>query len=287
MSKVYDIITKTIIEKLEKGVVPWHQPWNAEGNIPMNAISRKQYRGFNVMNLGWSGFKNPFWATYKQINALGGHVEKGQKSTIVVFWKLNEITEKDKENEKESKKIPFIRYYNVFNIEQTSLIDDEKFKITNNNNKIEKCENIVKGYNGPVIVNRTNTKACYFPRQDTINMPDMGVFDNEEEYYCTLFHELTHSTGHKSRLDREEMSYFGSDSYSKEELIAEMGASFLCAMTNIEKKTLDNSASYISAWIAKLKSDTTLIVKAATAAQKAVDLIRGVTDGEQTIKNTT
>jgi len=170
-----------------------------------------------------------------------------------------------------------LRYSNVFNLSQTEGINlpASALQETRTNNPIEDCEQIVAAMpNRPAL--EQSDKAWYAPGRDAVGMPSIGLFRSSEEYYSTFFHELTHSTGHKSRLGREgfeSVQSFGSESYSKEELVAEMGAAMLCGVTGIENRTLENSAAYLKTWIQRLRSDSRLIVTAASAAQKAADYI--------------
>lgn len=273
-SKVYDIITDQILEKLKDGVVPWRHPWTA--GVPQNAVSKNQYNGFNVFRLGFEEYKNPNWATFKQVGDLGGRVEKGQKSTMVIFWKLNK---QEDEKTKEVKTIPMLRYYRVFNIEQTDLTDDERFIIgKNDNNPIETCEEILNGYKNSPKIQHTNSARAYFDFfRDIINIPEMDLFDSAEDYYSTFFHEAAHSTGHHSRLGRREKGVKITEhdpAYWFEEIIAELGAAYLGGQAGINYHTLDNSASYIKGYYNALKNDSSLFIRAASAAQKAAEHIR-------------
>ena len=274
-NKVYKIITEKIIEKLEKGVLPWKKTW--ECGMPQNFVSKKSYHGINVLLLAGSEHSSPNWLTFNQVSKLGGSVKKGAKSMPVVFWKLNkyerEKTMPDGSTKIEEKSFPMLRYYRVFNIEDTTL-EVPKVKFTKKQS-IKECEKVLKGYkNRPGLINAM--KASYTVITDKVKMPKMERFDKAENYYSTLFHEFNHSTGHKKRLDRDMSGSFGNVKYAKEELIAELGASFLCAITHIETKTLDNAASYIKSWLKALKDDEKFIFNASSKAQKSVDYILGV-----------
>lgn len=276
VNKVYEIINNQILSKLEAGVIPWRHPWTA--GAPKNAISGNAYKGFNVFRLGFEEYDNPNWLTYKQAIALDGHVEKGSKSTMIIFWRMKKYEDKDSGEEKT---IPMLRYYNVFNIEQTTLTDDERFTIVkNDNNPIENCESILNNYpSKPEIVNKDKGSAFYNYKLDFINMPPISSFDSSEYYYSTLFHECTHSTGAKKRLDRKMTDARKKNTdpnYWFEEIIAELGASYLGGETGISYHTLNNSASYIDGYYSALKKDPTMFIKAASAAQKAVEFIKGV-----------
>ena len=278
---VYEIVTEQVIKQLESGVAPWRKPWRTDA--PVNLISGKPYRGLNVFMLATQGYESRYWLTFNQANKLGGHVKKGAKSSVVVFWHVGE----EKVNAKTGKlSQPFLlRYYNVFNLCQTDGIA-EKLGLGNASPRVpslEQCEAIVTGMpNRPAF--EQSDRAWYRPSTDSVGMPARGLFASSEEYYSTLFHELTHSTGHASRVGREgieNLNSFGSESYSKEELVAEMGAAMLCGVTGIAQATLQNSASYLKCWIDRLRSDSKLLVSAASQAQKACDYIRNTEEGVQ------
>ena len=275
MSNVYEIITQQVIESLESGVVPWRKPWTSE--LPCNLLSQKPYRGFNVFMLATSGHESKYWLTLNQANKLGGKIKAGSKSRLVTFWNIGE----EKLNAKTGKlQKPFIlRYYNVFNLTQTEGIDLPRAVFERNKRNsfetIEAAENLAESMpNSPAF--EASDAAWYSPRKDAIGLPPRHTFNSPAEYFGTLFHELTHSTGHASRLHREAFdnpSQFGSESYSKEELIAEMGSAYLCGLSGIERETLPNSAAYLDNWIKRLKGDSKLILSAASLAQKAADYI--------------
>jgi antirestriction protein ArdC len=270
---VYEIVTEQIIKQLESGNVPWRRPWLCQE--PCNLISQKPYRGINTFLLSASGYPSPFWLTYKQAEKLGGHVKKGEQSHMVVFWNIG--TEKLNAKTGKLSKPFLLRYYRVFNLSQTEGIQSE-LRITNHAPvaDIAACESIVTAMpHAPSF--EDSSKAAYSPSRDCVMMPSRSVFNSSEGYYATLFHELTHSTGHASRVGREgitDTAGFGSDTYSKEKLIAEMGSAMLCGITGIAPVTLENSAAYLRSWIGVLKGDSKLVVAAASAAQKAADYIR-------------
>ena len=277
-ASVHEIITEQIIRQLEQGVVPWRKPWRTE--LPVNLISGKPYRGLNVFLLGCQGYGSRYWLTLNQANRLGGHIRKGEHSSMVTFWHVGEekITQDADGNERKSR--PFLlRFYRIFNVEQTEGIAD-KLGLTGASPRVpnlEQCEAIVSGMPNPPRREQSH-RAWYRPSTDTVGMPSRTAFSSIEEFYSTLFHELVHSTGHASRIGREgieNIEAFGSDSYSREELIAEMGAAMLCGVTGIAPSTLENSAAYLKTWIERLKGDCKLLVSAASAAQKAADYIRG------------
>src|SRR5467141_3480849 len=274
MPSVYEIVTEQVIKQLEQGVAPWRKPWRTE--LPCNLLSQKPYRGLNVFLLASQGYESRYWLTFNQANKLGGHVKKGEHSSLVMFWHIGQ----EKIRADGTKTQPFLlRYYRVFNLCQTEGIADKLGldKATPRVASIEQCEAVVAGMPNAPRMEQSN-QAWYRPSTDTVGMPARGLFNSSEEYYSTLFHELTHSTGHASRVGREgieQLNTFGSESYSREELIAEMGAAMLCGVSGIAPATLENSAAYLKTWIERLKSDSRLLVSAASAAQKAADYIRG------------
>jgi antirestriction protein ArdC len=278
MPSVYEIVTEKIIKQLESGVAPWRKPWTSQ--TPANLITQREYRGLNVFTLASQGFPSRFWLTFNQATKLGGRIRKGEKSSPVIFWNVGEDRETvTPDGTKETARPFLLRYYSVFNLAQTEGIDlpASDLQETRTNNPIETCEEIVANMPNPPAFEQSD-KAWYSPNSDAVGMPPRSLFHSSEEYYCTLFHELSHSTGHAKRLHRDNFDSpvaFGSESYSKEELIAEMTAAMLCGITGIGQKTLENSAAYLKTWIERLKSDSRLLVSAASHAQKAADFIQG------------
>ena len=274
MSKSYEVITDRIIGLLEQGTVPWHQPWNGEQAHPRNLISDRKYRGINTFLLGSACYESPYWLTYKQAKARDGHVRKGEKGYPCVYW--NWIERIDKETGEIVKK-PFLRHYTVFNVAQCENVN---FPVLESkvleHDSIENCERVVNEMPNPPNIQFDSTIASYRPSIDTVNIPPLERFRSAEAFYATLFHELVHSTGHNSRLARPSMKskiVFGSKPYGNEELLAEMGATYLCGHTGIENAVIDNSAAYIQGWLNKLRANKTMVVKAAGQAQKAADYI--------------
>lgn len=276
MNKVYQIITDEILKALDQGVVPWKQLWSSM--TPTSASTGKPYTGINCFLLSMSqsrnGFKSNLWMTYKQATKLGGNVKKGEKSTIVVYWQINE--KKDENGKK--KNIPFLRYYRVFNFDQTENVTlpkrlEEKNVKVNDNDIIDNAENVVQNMPNAPVISVGGDVASYVPSMDMVTMPDITIFTISEEYYSVLFHELVHSTGHKSRLDRS--GKMDKENYSKEELIAEMGSAFLCGYCGISESTIDQSAAYIDHWRKVIEGDPKVVIQAASKAQKAADYILG------------
>jgi len=284
---VYQIVTDKIIESLEKGLVPWHQPWKSISQLPANLITKKHYNGVNVLLLGMAPYESPYFVTYKQAMDLGGHVKKGEKGWMVVYWNFLEKEDGvDTKGNAKVKKIPFLRYFTVFNTDQCEGFEDKvpKTSITTkeDNEKIASCEKIVNGYKDKPSIN-VDKIAAYYPSRDSIGMPKIESFESSEEYYSTLFHELAHSTLHDSRLNRKYTEIDGTmKGYSKEELVAEISSTFLCTVAGIENKTFDNSAAYIKGWLARLQNDKKFIISASAAATKASNYILGtLTEDEE------
>jgi len=280
---VYQIITERVVKLLEAGVIPWKKPWDSTLGAPRNFATKKLYRGINVFLLSNHSFKSPYWMTFLQIAGMGGSVKAGAKATPVIFWKLLKqgaaatSVNADGDEQVGGDTIPLLRYYNVFNVEQTNgiTVPEEPTRIFN---PIEECEQIVSAMPNRPTIQHNGNKAFYSPPKDFVNMPAQEAFNSPEEYYCALFHELTHSTGHESRLKRSGITdchHFGETDYSKEELVAEIGAAFLCGTAGIENRTIDNSAAYIASWLKCLENDNKLVVHAAAQAQRATDFILG------------
>jgi antirestriction protein ArdC len=285
MCKEYDVVNSRIIELLEQGTVPWRKPWNAVSSQPKNLVSQKEYQGINVFLLGCQQYSSPYWLTFKQVQDRGGHVIKGSKSTPVIFWKWLDRKDAGGSDDKAgSSRVPLLRYYSVFNIEQTEGVNEPEPTVASNDHlSIPEAEDIIKGMPLRPAIRFGVNRAYYSPALDYVQLPHLSSFETPEEYYCCLYHELSHSTGHASRVGRKgimEPSYFGSHEYSKEELVAEMSAAFLCGYTGIENITIENSAAYIAGWLKALKNDKTLLIHAAAQAQKSADYILNRKGGE-------
>lgn len=269
-NQVYQIITDRIIEKLKTGNIPWQKGWTVESQ-PRNYKSKKLYRGINTFLLMGTNYALPYFLSFKQAQELGGHVRKGEKGHTVIFWKMQDFL--DKENG-ELKKFPLLRYYTVFNASQIDGVDFPKPE-TFVHDPIAGAEAIIdKMPKRPELI--SGNHAAYFPSLDQVMMPDKPYFRTAEDFYSTFFHELTHSTGHKIRLDRpQSILEFNRQGYAREELVAEMGAAFLCGQCGIVERTIENSAAYVQGWLQALKNDPKMVVVAAAQAQKAADYILG------------
>jgi antirestriction protein ArdC len=273
---IYEIVTQKIIDLLESGIIPWQMPWRTASGMPRNLVSLKAYNGINFWLLLCRNDSIPFYLTFEQTKSLGGTIRKGEKSTMIVFWKLI----KSEDEGEEEKVIPLLRYYHVFNISQTEGIDEKKIPKTDafdhDFNPVTIAESLISNWvDCPKIIQDSNS-AYYEPQSDIVCMPNPRTFFNDHQYYSTLFHELVHSTGHRKRLGRHEKMRnlsFGSKEYSQEELVAEMGAAYLCGIADIERQTIDNNVAYIKSWIRSFKDDSKILVMAAAQAQKAVDYI--------------
>lgn len=276
--KIYEMVTERIVKLLESGVVPWRRPWRSGAAV--NWLTQKPYRGINALLLEAGEY-----ATFKRITEAGGTVKKGAKGEIVVFWKW---LEKKDEETGETEKIPLLRYYKVFNIatQCEGLESRRNSEPAYEHDPIEEAERLVTGYADRPPIHFAPGRAFYRPGDDMISVPPIADYKQPEEYYCTLFHELVHSTGHTQRLNRSgitELAAFGDENYSKEELIAEIGAAMMCGVCGIDNTTIENSASYINGWLRALKDDQRMIVLAAGKAQRAADYMQDIsfTDGEE------
>jgi len=292
---IYETVTDRILSSLKAGVIPWEKPWQTPhftgGPFPRNFRTGKPYRGINVFLLWSSPYNSPFWLTFKQAQELRGTVRKGEKGTQIVFYKQLRDRKKEDESTREADdRAPFVLcYYTVFNVEQCDGLTLPQIIEQPSTAPVidadETCEAIVTGWeNRPALhlTSETEYRAYYRPSTDSVHLPARSRFVDAPHYYSTLFHELVHSTGHESRLNRTFGDRFGDDLYSKEELVAEMGAAFLCAIAEITNEHTDrNTTAYIQNWISKLEEDNRLIVHAAANAQRAVDSILGTTFAEE------
>ena len=268
---IYKEVTDRIIAQMENGIIPWRKPWIAS-NQAISHVTGKAYSLLNQMMLGRAGE----YVTFKQCQQEGGKVKKGEKASMVVFWKWIE-TEDEETGEK--KEVPFLRYYNVFHIDQCEGLKAryaETLPATADPN--ENAEVFINDYllrSGVKLIHQSGDRAYYQPSFDRVVLPCMEQFAETAEYYSTAFHELTHSTGHESRLNRlDRTAFFGTEAYSKEELIAEIGAAALVSYSGLETpSSFRNNAAYIQNWLGVLKGDKRFIVSAAGKAEKAVKLI--------------
>jgi len=281
---VYGIVTEKIISMLENGIVPWRRPWTSTG-LPRNLVSKKLYRGVNVFLLSASKYVSPFWLTYRQANELGGHVRKDEESTLIVYWKADNVKQRTEdlaaeEAEGKTRRRFLLRYYRVFNVEQSELpqavIDKLPKTETYQHDPIEAAEKIIAGMPNPPEIQHAGSKAFYSVASDRVTIPPRNLFESVEEFYATLDHELIHACGSPKRLNREsitEAAPFGSATYSREELVAELGGAYLCAEAGISNAVIANQAAYVAGWLKKICDERRLLIHAAAQAQRAADYI--------------
>lgn len=282
---IYQQVTDRIIALIENGTVPWRKCWSAGSGMPKNLISKKEYRGINVFILASSSYSSPYWLTYRQATELGGFVKKGEKSTPVIFWKMLDKHDQD-DDTKATGRIPMLRQYHLFSAEQCENIPipPDPEETVNTFSPIEKCDQIIAGYKNRPDIHYGGARAFYRVSEDRVQMPHEHTFNTSEDFYQVLLHELSHSTGHKSRLARKEVverNEFGSDDYSSEEICADLSASMLCAVAGISNQTIEMSASYINGWLSVLRQDKKAIIMAAARAQASADHILGRTFKEE------
>ena len=271
---IYAEVTNRIIEQMEQGEIPWEKPWVGSDSI----VSHATGKGYSLLNQILIG-KPGEYITYNQTQKEGGKVKKGSKSKLVVFWTILE-----KEDEGETKKIPYLKYSRVFNIEDCEGIKPRYIKETplHDNQDCQTARNVLDSYitrEGILLEHSMEGGAYYQPMKDRIHLPELNQFCSTEAYYDTAFHECVHSTGHSKRLNRGSLtsgSFFGNTEYSKEELVAEIGACAIVHMLGLEtKSTFRNNTAYIQNWLKALKDDRRMLVSASTAAYKAVNYIMG------------
>lgn len=269
---VYEIVTDKIIKQMEKGIIPWHKPWHG-GMAKFNRVSKKGYSVLNQLLLPFDGE----YATLKQWNELGGKVKAGEKGNIVTYWNFISKTEKQEDGTEKVKSFPILRYYTVFHISQVEGVKPLE-NVNFSNMEVESAEDIKNTYfereSCRLFVEKSD-RAYYSPSFDEVHVPELNQFENSDEFYSTLFHEMTHSTGASIRLNRlSNTAFFGSEDYSKEELVAEIGSAMLSSVARLNtEKTFNNSVAYLQSWLKALKNDPRMIVSAASKAEKAVDYI--------------
>ncbi len=281
---IHQTITDQILAAMEQARTTGRRLWDSQPSLPMNLSTGKPYSGVNVLIL-WAaglshGYTSPYWLTYKQAADMGGQVKKGEHGTHCVFYKP---WEKENTNtltsEVETIKGAVIKTFTAFNLDQIDGIDapakEERPAFT----AIEDAERILSA--SPALIKIGGTQACYIPGRDEIHLPAREAFINPEAFYSTAMHEMTHSTGHKSRLDRDFSGRFGTEAYAFEELIAEVGSAFLNADLGILGATLPDHANYLTNWIAILKGDKKAIITAAAQASKAHGFIKGLVAGQE------
>ena len=284
MRDVRQIITGQMIAALQRGTVPWTKPWRADAGRPRSMVTGRSYRGVNVFLLGLAaaghGYASPWWGTYRQITECGGQVRRGERSTVVVFWKTAQVTSCDPATgDPVARTVPVLRQFRVFNAAQAADLP-AAFLHAGPGTAIARPQHVLDTYlatAGPALVHVPGDQAGYQPAADRIRLPLKEQFRSPEHYYATAFHEAGHSTGHPARLNRPgiaDFDHFGSGRYAREELTAEMTSAMLCARTGIDRPDIfTNSASYISGWLNALSRDTSLVLAAAGHAERACELI--------------
>lgn len=285
---IYSRITDQMIESLEQGVKPWSQPWNAAHAAgPVSKPLRhngQAYAGINVLMLWVSamerGFSAPIWMTFKQALELGGHVRKGEKGSPVVYAGAIQKTEEDAQTGEEiDRTIPFLKSYTVFNVEQIDGLPGhftaKAEAVSNPEARIGEAERFFEATGAEI--GHGGDRAFYAPGPDRVQMPAFEDFRDAGSYYATLAHEITHWTRHKKRLDRDfGREKWGDAGYAREELVAELGAAFLCADLGIELEDREDHAAYIGSWLKVLKNDKRAIFSAAAHAQRAADYLHSL-----------
>ena len=279
-NKIYQQVTDRIIAELERGATPWIKPWTtfASGGEDQNIISKKPYNGINRVILGMSGFSSSKWASFKQWQSLGATVRKGEKGTMIVFYSpIKKESINPTNGQLESSAYHCLKSYFVFNADQVEGIEIEKPAIT------EKPFIDVPALEKRVIdtgaiINHGSTSAFYRRDSDSIHLPNKGAFKSESDYYATLLHELVHWSGASFRLDRTKGKRFADTAYAFEELVAELGAAFLCQDYQIQGDL--RHADYIGSWLKCLKDDNKAIFNAAALAQKAADYVNTIKASE-------
>lgn len=281
-------VTDEIVSAIEAGAGSYRMPWNTSGGFihsPINAVSRKAYRGINVLIL-WAtaqrkGYQSGTWATYKQWQEMGAQVRKGEKSANVVFWKFFNVEDATAEPEGDhtSKRIPMARDYWVFNADQVEGYEKPEEKKPTHAERISQAEEFFHSLQ--IDLRPGGNRAYYDPNIDAVYMPAFEAFKEPLFYYSVLSHETTHWSGAEKRLNRDMKGRFGTESYAMEELVAELGAAFLCAELSLPTSPREDHAPYISSWLTALKNDKRAIFTAAAKAQEAVDwMMRRTSSGE-------
>ena len=276
---VYDIVTHQLLTLMADGHCPWRKPWQAVGTgLPVNAISKREYRGANTWLLGSRPFNDNRWLSFRQARELGGSVRKGERASTAVFWKLLDAKGEPNGTEKGHERIPLLRYYSVFNAEQCDGLNLPPLVQTVKHDRIQAAEELVKAMPQRPVITETGVEAWYMPSSDRVNVPALSCFHSADAYYATLLHELGHSTGHEKRLGRKEVNQlarFGSADYSLEELVAELTSAYCCAALGLDASLIENAAAYLQGWSAALNHDPRMFVLAAGRAQRAADFIMG------------
>ncbi len=273
---LYQSVTDTIVASLESGAVPWVRPWTAigkHGGMPYNAVSGKPYRGINVALLWAPQYPANAWMTFKQARDIGANVRKGEHGSMIVFYKPFAVTDRnaapDADGNRPERMIPLLRSFTVFNVAQIDNLP-AKFAVADTPSE-QPAPTVRDAMMALATVQHGGDKAFYAPGPDFIRLPNPSQFNSIAEYRAVALHELTHWTGHATRCAREYGKRFGDSAYAREELVAEMGSAFLCAVAGVDGRL--QHVEYLAAWLTILKADKRAIVIAASHAQKAADYI--------------
>ena len=278
---LYAEVSARIVAELEAGAAPWVKPWSATpgANTPCNAVSNRPYSGCNVILL-WmaqaAGYRTPRFLTFKQALELGGNVRKGEHGTKVYFVKQLQVRDGDSD-EAEARLVPMLREYTVFNVDQCDELPEsikagKPMRVRNPDARDVLADEFLRCTGADI--REGQGEAYYVPSQDFISMPAFSAFKGADHFYNVAFHELTHWTGRKSRLDRDLKNRFGSRRYAAEELVAELGAALLCAEFGFDGDV--RNAGYIATWIELLKADKRAFFTACSKASQAADYLRGL-----------
>ncbi len=275
--KAYEVVIDRILDMLEAGTVPWQRPWNPAVGLPRN-VRGTPYRGINLLVLGCQGYESPLWLTFRQVALLGGRVRAGERGTPVLFWKWPERAVDTDDGREQRRPAPLVRYYRVWNLLQTEGVEVPACSSASfvDATRVDAESVLSRMPTPPLIRHDGGTRAFYRPSTDSIHLPPREAFHDGDGYRATLFHELVHSTGHSTRLARPAVTdgaLFGDHAYSEEELVAEIGAAYLCAHVGIAERTLENSAAYVASWLRVLSDDRSLLLSAAQHAQRGVDYV--------------
>jgi antirestriction protein ArdC len=285
---LYQRITDTIVAQLEAGTAPWHKPWKAVSvdgsHLPLRS-NGQPYRGINVISLyvaqAAMGYRSPYWVSFKQAQAVGGCVRKGEHGSMVVYASTFKKTKTSQDGSEEEQEIPFLKCYFVFNADQCDGLPErfhpaEAVAPEPEENRVARCDQWFAGIGATV--RHGGDRAFYRPSADFIQMPVFGAFDAPDDYYSTLAHEHVHWSGAPQRLDRTKGKFFGDPDYAFEELVAELGAAFACGLLGLANEPRADHASYLANWLKALKDDRKAIFVAASKAQAAVDYLAGLAE---------
>ncbi len=281
-ARIYEAVTSTILASLRRGVVPWKKPWHTAASLPMNIATRKPYRGVNVFLLALAPYTDHRWLSFKQAEELGGRVRRGERATMVIFWKQWEKPEDEDDKEGKRTVIPVLRYYCVWNVEQCEGLPVSKVEPLPprpEHERSRQAEALIQSMIDPPRIEEKGDSAWYHPGRDLVRVPPLSSFHSADQYYGTLFHELAHAVGHPKRLNRPgvaDRQQFDAGEYSREELVAELTSAFCCATVGLDNSLTEDAASYIGGWLQVLGNDPKAVVVAAAQAQRSADWIKGI-----------